>query len=211
MTADEKRREERRAKAKEAQKKATARAREKRAEARAKKAEAKEAAATPLTRKFADPKLLTACRRQPTQKEIELAVLTVGAGNYRDVARQRLGVSIRLWQHWLKEGKSEIEHKEEGKIKRLSAFGDFAQRIEIAEGTFHSSAVTDVAGSDDDRVKLEFLKCRFHKHYNKNPNAIIDDETGEREKIDARKAFIASLKQITGNAEDEYEEEEENK
>lgn len=102
----------------------------------------------------------------------------VREGNFRYVAAARLGILYPTWCSWIRRGKNEIEDYTKGKRKTLGLKGKLVVELEKAEAECHDKLIQDVAHHGSPELKLKFLKMRYGKLYNNNPNA-IDDETGD--------------------------------
>ncbi len=60
----------------------------------------------------------------------------------------------------------------------------------------HQLLLQDVIGSDSVQAKQWFLERRYNKLYSKNPNAHVDDETGEESKVDALEILAEKLRTL---------------
>jgi len=104
-------------------------------------------------------------------------------GNFRYVAHQRLGISARTFFSWVEKGKRDRKLRESGELEG-SIYCRFIDAIEEAEAKAHQRLLHDVIEAEDPKCKMWFLERRWNKLYSKNPNAKIDDETGETIKND---------------------------
>ncbi len=118
-----------------------------------------------------------------TQEILEEIVGCVALGNFRYVARGRAGVSESSFKSWLSRGRAELRELEEGKRDDLTLKADLVVALDQAENEVHSKIVEDVLGSNDNKLKLDYLYRRYSKLYAKNSHA-VDDYTGETVKID---------------------------
>lgn len=135
-----------------------------------------------------------------TDAIVEKACAIVAAGNFRYVAAQRLGVPKGTWQGWLTRGRKELAEYAEGKRerKKLTVKAKLVTELEKAEGECHSRLLQDVLDSNSIQAKQWFLERRYNKLYSTNPNAHIDDETGETETFDAAAILAEKLRQFMG-------------
>ena len=120
----------------------------------------------------------------------------VEAGNFRYVACQRLGISLNTFSNWIQNGKKDLREFEAGRRDYITTRVLLIEELEKAEGKCHSRLLHDIVSSDNLTAKMWFLERRWNKLYNKNPNAKIDDETGETIKIDATAILADRLSQL---------------
>ncbi len=120
----------------------------------------------------------------------------VEAGNFRYVAIQRLGISQNTFADWIRKGKKELRDFESGRRDWVSTRAILVEELEKAEGKCHARILQDIVSSDNLNAKMWFLERRYNKMYTKNPNAKIDDESGETIKIDAASLLAEKLSQL---------------
>ena len=120
----------------------------------------------------------------------------VEAGNFRYVAIQRLGISQNTFADWIRKGKKELRDFEAGRRDWVSTRAILVEELEKAEGKCHARILQDIVSSDNLNAKMWFLERRYNKMYTKNPNAKIDDESGETIKIDAASLLAEKLSQL---------------
>jgi hypothetical protein len=170
-----------------------------------KKSAKKPAAKKPAAKKKAIKKK-AAPKKKATQMEslnlsltddlVREACKIVEAGNFRKVAAQRLGVPMSTWNSWLQRGKKELREFSSGKRTSVTVKASFVRELDKAEGRCHARLLQDVISSDSIQAKQWFLERRYNKLYSKNPNAHIDDETGEESKVDALEILADKLRTL---------------
>lgn len=127
---------------------------------------------------------------------------TVSAGNFRYVAMQKAGIHSERFKRWMSQGHRDLKLFATGELKGdLNMYCHLVVELEAAEGASHSEMIRDVLGSEDPRLVFEFMKLRYNKLYNKNPNSRIDDADGTEIKIDARTLLIERLAHFMDNDE----------
>lgn len=131
-----------------------------------------------------------------TDEMVAEACAIVERGNFRYVAAQRLGVSHGTWASWLERGRKELREHTSGKRDTLTVKAKLVVELERAEAQCHERLLQDVLEADDPRLKMDFLKARYGKLYSRNPNARIDDETGEKVKIEIAEILADKLSQF---------------
>jgi hypothetical protein len=90
------------------------------------------------------------------------------------------------FRRWMARGVADRKKLEKAGEGEPSLYVLLVDAMEKAEGDAHAQGVEDVLTSGDPKLVLKFLTLRYNKLYNKNPNARVDDETGEEQKIDAK-------------------------
>ena len=129
-----------------------------------------------------------------TDRVIEEAAAIVGAGNFRYVAFQRLGIPVATFQAWIRKG---LKDRRDGSDSKQA---DLVRALDMAEGECHAQLLQDVLSADDPRLKMDFLRARYNKLYSNNPNAHLDDETGEMIKREAAEILAEKLSRfLDGN------------
>ena len=128
-----------------------------------------------------------------TEKTLNEACDIVRAGNFRKIAASRLGVPLATWASWLRRGRSELEDFTKGKCKSLGLKGRLIVELDRAEAEAHQDMLTDVVKNGSPELKLKFLRLRYGKLYSANPNAHLDDETGEEIKRTAADILAEKL------------------
>jgi hypothetical protein len=127
--------------------------------------------------------------------KIDKIVAILDRGNFRYVVQQRLGISPRTFQSWVEKGKRDRLLRESGELDD-SIYCRFIDRIEESEAKAHQRLLCDVIEAEDPKCKMWFLERRWNKLYSKNPNAVIDDETGETIKRDMIAQLADKLSQF---------------
>lgn len=122
----------------------------------------------------------------------ELAEI-VQEGNFRHVAAASIGIQPSTLYSWLRRGKNELKDFLEGKRKNQTLKARLVVELERAEAECHGKLVKDVVTSDDPKLKLQFLRLRYNKLYNNNPNASVDDESGEESVLSGAEVLAAKL------------------
>lgn len=128
-----------------------------------------------------------------SQKIIDEMCAIVRKGNFRTVARQRLGISTSTYDDWVQSGKRQIREVERGERKNLLLQGKLVLALDEAEGIVHGQMVEDILEHGSIQARQWYLVRRFNKLYSLNPNAHIDDETGRTEKADSGAALLERL------------------
>lgn len=130
-----------------------------------------------------------------TSDKIDRIVEIVERGNFRYVVQQRLGISPRTFSSWVERGKKERLKVEDGE-QDPTVFTELVTRLEEAEAKVHQRLLQDVIEAEDPKCKMWFLERRWNKLYSRNPNAVIDDETGETIKRDMVAQLAEKLAQF---------------
>lgn len=162
--------------------------------AKKKPAAKKKAAKKKATRKRATPQ--EAVNLSLTDDLVREACRIVEAGNFRYVAAQRLGVPASTWNSWLHRGKKELREFASGKRDHVTVKATLVRELDKAEARCHQRLLQDVVESDSVQAKQWFLERRYNKLYSRNPNARIDDETGEETKVDALEILADKLRTL---------------
>ena len=136
-----------------------------------------------------------------TQAIIDEFTRIVKRGNFRQVARQRLGISVATYDRWISAGKKQIREVEQGKRKQILLQGKFVIAMDAAEGFVHGKMVEDILESGSIQARQWYLERRFNKMYSRSPAAHTDDETGKDIKIDAGELLLDKLKTVLGHDE----------
>lgn len=129
-----------------------------------------------------------------TPDVIDEAARIVGRGNYRTVARQMIGIPHGTWSLWIKAGKEEIAAFSRGERETVGYRAVLVQALEKAEAEVHQTIIRDVITGDNMQAKLWYLERRYNKLYTKNPNAHVDDESGEEVARDAAEILADRLR-----------------
>jgi hypothetical protein len=115
-----------------------------------------------------------------TEDLIREAAAIVRKGNFRYVTANKLGIPQDTWNRWLQYGRGELRAYIHGcGPEELTLKARLVLALEKAEGECHATLLEDVIESDNVQAKIWFLQRRYNKLYSKNPNAHVDDETGE--------------------------------
>ena len=131
-----------------------------------------------------------------TEDIVAEACRIVEAGNYRRIAAKRLGIPLNTWNSWLQKGKKEMREYAAGKRTHVTVKATLVRELDKAEARCHQLLLQDVIGSDSVQAKQWFLERRYNKLYSKNPNAHVDDETGEEAKVDALEILAEKLRTL---------------
>ena len=118
-------------------------------------------------------------RRQLTVDLIAEIVFLIRQGNYRYVAAQAVGVPPSRFYQWMRKGERIVKQIDAGTWKRETIPLEAALCIKVheAEGVCHATLLQDVLHADDPRLKFEFLKHRYSRHYKEQPT--VNDSTGQ--------------------------------
>ncbi len=131
-----------------------------------------------------------------TQEIIDQAASIVRMGNFRYVARGRLGISEGTWKTWLSYGRRDLRESENGESE-MSLQAKFVVALDRAENEALSEIIRDVMllGSDPAsvKIKLEYAYRRHGKLFSRTANG-IDDETGETVRVDPLELLAEKLK-----------------
>lgn len=122
----------------------------------------------------------------------------VGEGNFRHVAAGKLGIAPNTLHGWVRRGKAHLEDHRSGKRKELTLQARLVVELEKAESDCHATLVKDILKTGNPELKLKFLKLRYNKLYNNNPNA-VDDSTGEEVARSAADLLIEKLSTFLEN------------
>lgn len=118
----------------------------------------------------------------------------VKIGNFRKVAAASVGMPTRSMYTCLKRGQEENEKILAGdQDAKATIDGDFAIRFAQAEAEAESTMVKSITSCDNPAIQLAFLRCRHGVRYNNNPNAHLDDETGNSERKDLMSSVLERL------------------
>lgn len=128
-----------------------------------------------------------------TQEIIDDLAAIVRKGNFRYVARGKLGIPRGTFESWISSGKREHREVQIGKRKNVTLKMRLVTALDIAENDVHAKIIEDVLESDNLKLKMDYLYRRYGKLYAKNPNA-HDDETGETVKIDPLELLADKLR-----------------
>lgn len=128
-----------------------------------------------------------------TKDVMDKFVKIVGEGNFRQTACQMLGIKRWTYCSWIAAGNKQLRDYADGKRKNILIQGQFVQALEKAEAEAHISVLKDVKNSSDVKAKMWYLSRRYNKQYSLNPNAHLDDETGEEVKADTGMAIFERL------------------
>ena len=112
-------------------------------------------------------------------------------GNFRQDIWARMKLDANLCNSWLTYGKKELrEESATGKKPGLRA--KLVLDLAHAEAESRGKLMEDVRGSEDDRVKLNFLKMRYGRHF-ANADTYLDDDTGEEKERPMRDLLAERL------------------
>lgn len=120
-----------------------------------------------------------------TQETIDGLAEIVGRGNFRYVARGKMGVCEGTFNSWLSRGRRDLLENDHGDEMSLEA--KLVMALDKAENEVHATIIHNVMSLDPAspaavKLQLEYLYRRHGKLYSKNPNA-HDDDTGETFKV----------------------------
>lgn len=105
----------------------------------------------------------------------------VRTGLRKTVAAAKLGIPVTTYQHWMREGATQIRLFVGGRRPELGLCGEFVIRVDKAEAEFHESLISIIVASGDADLAYKLLVKRFPKHYLHNGRKVIDDDTAEEE------------------------------
>ena len=128
-----------------------------------------------------------------TQETIDKLAATVRRGNFRYVARGRLGIPEGTFKSWTAKGRRDLKDLQSGKKKKETMQARLVTALEIAESEAHSELMQDVLESDNVKVKADFMYRRYGKLYSRSLTS-HDDETGETTKVDPMEVLAETLK-----------------
>ena len=131
-----------------------------------------------------------------TEETVAAACAIVEAGNFRYIAAQRLGIPRNTWSSWLTRGRKELREHADGKRDKLTVKATLVLELDKAEARCHQRLLQDVVESENVQAKMWFLERRYNKLYSKNPNARIDDDTGEEVEVSATDILAEKLAQL---------------
>lgn len=139
-----------------------------------------------------------------TRAMVDEAAAIVAKGNFRYVARGRMGVCSSTWNRWMERGREELREYTAGRKpkSKLTLKAELVMALDKAEQVVHSQIIEDVLESDNLKLKTEYLYRRFSKLYSKNPNA-HDDETGETYKVDPMELLLEKLQPFCRGGDDD--------
>lgn len=130
-----------------------------------------------------------------TEGVLKQFVEEVRRGNFRTVARQRLGISQSTYDQWMRTGRKQIREYHQGKRSKLLLQGRLVIELDRAEGYIHGQMVQDILEQGSIHARMWYLERRFRKLY--NPHAIAtDDETGKEIEVDASSLLADKLKAL---------------
>ncbi len=147
-------------------------------------------------RKFQSKRLRKAGRwEDPTPEITQQFCDCIVLGNFRYIARGSCGITQNEYAAWARRRK---------KAEREERFDDpcylFFAAVEEAEAQLHGSIVQDVLVTGDARDKLKFLTHRWNKLYSNNPNAHIDDESGQEVEYNPNQILQDAMKDLVDAA-----------
>ena len=150
------------------------------------------------TRKKRGPSLKQNPRCTLTQKIIDDFAAIVEKGNFRTTARQRLGISVFVYDRWIQAGHKQIRDHETGKRPNILLQGKLVKALDAAEGYVHGKMIEDILDSGSIQARQWYLEKRFNKLYSKNPNAHLDDESGQTITTDINEVLAEKLATLLG-------------
>jgi len=141
---------------------------------------------------------------EPTRLTLALVeefVAGVRRGNFRETSAHALGVGKAQIYRWLavgrkydeEHGEASVPDKKQFESSRAYSCWYLYHHTILAEGWMHGYLIHDLLSSDSIPAKIWFLKHRFNRLYSNNPNAWVDDETGDVSKIDAPAVILDRL------------------
>lgn len=141
-------------------------------------------AKTKATKKKAKRKTRTQdCRLSLTQDIIDQTAKIVSDGNFRTVARGKLGIPQSTWESWIDRGRKEIREYAGGNRTNLTLKAKLVQALDKAESDNHATIIENVMTTDNLKLKMDYLFRRYPRLY-AHPTKAIDDETGETVEVD---------------------------
>lgn len=123
-----------------------------------------------------------------TQEIIDGLTEIVAQGNFRYVARGKMGIPEGTFKSWLQRGRQHIlDHEKDGTWKDLSMQAKLVMALDQAENDIHARIIENVMTLDGKnpacvKLQLDYLYRRHGQLYRKGRTA-IDDETGEKIKV----------------------------
>jgi len=116
----------------------------------------------------------------------------VGRGNFRHVAAGLVGVTPNTLHTWVRRGKAHLADYHSGKKKDMTVQARLVVELERAEAEVHDKLIVDIVENGSPEMKMKYLKARYNKLYNNNPNA-IDDATGEETRVSVADMLMDKL------------------
>ena len=100
-----------------------------------------------------------------TQETIDKLAATVRRGNFRYVARGRLGIPEGTFKSWTAKGRRDLKDLQSGKKKKETMQARLVTALEIAESEAHSELMQDVLESDNVKVKADFSWLKWDPRF----------------------------------------------
>ena len=133
-----------------------------------------------------------------TKPMIKKVCEIVSRGNFRKTAFGMLGIESETWKSWIKRGRAELKEVREGKREkdRVNLQGHLVTALIKAEATLHDKLLVNVLKKGDPELQFKFMRYRWNREYNNNPNSHFDDESGTETKIDPHALVAQRLKDL---------------
>lgn len=133
-----------------------------------------------------------------TREIIGAFAAKVRKGLHKSVAAASLGIPLVTYQHWVREGQTQIRLFDAGRRDSLGLYGEFVIRVERAEAELHEQLVDVITSSKDPELVLKWTVKRFPKRYLHNGRKVIDDDTAEETaEGDAHDLLLQRLARLT--------------
>lgn len=134
-----------------------------------------------------------------TDELFDAIVKHVRAGNFRTVAAQAEGVSLKTFHSWIHRGRGQIEEYTNKTREDLPIQAQLVLELERSEGLYfvtEHEKVSDELGEIRDRtLRFALLRGRFARHYSA-PMEQVDDQAATTEKVDAYELLLARIAAI---------------
>jgi hypothetical protein len=140
-------------------------------------------------------------KKEPTKDIRDRACKILASGTFRDTTRKRLGIAQGLWAKWIADGKLERAEVDEGRREELGPRGKFVVAIEGAEALAHDKIYDQGVVHAGPEAQRWFLARRYPELYSTTPaRGLIDDDSGELVKVDAREFLKEKLRLLLEGA-----------
>lgn len=145
-------------------------------------------------------------KKDPSKTIRERACKILATGTFRETTRKRLGIPPSLWARWIQDGKRERAELLEGVREELGPCGVFLEEIEKVEGAAHDRILNQGVITAGPEAQRWFLKVRYPELYSGTPaRGIMDDDSGELVKVDARELLKEKLRALLEGVADKDE------
>jgi hypothetical protein len=124
-------------------------------------------------------------------------------GNFRTIAFDRYGIPRGTWAGWIDAGHKQLREHAAGERKDedMDRRAKLCLALNKVEAELHDELIVDVLENGSPELVMKFMRYRWNKLYNNNPNA-TDDATGEDVKRNALDILIGKLATFVEDDED---------